>query len=60
MSNLMKICAVGVVPCGQTDAWTDMKLIVDFRNIANTPANWFYCRNIQCILKTIDGVSVAL
>jgi hypothetical protein len=27
-----------VVPCGQTDGWTDMtKLIVAFRNFANAP-----------------------
>jgi hypothetical protein len=26
-----------VVPCGQTDGWTEMKLIVAFCNFANTP-----------------------
>jgi len=32
---------------------------VAFRNFANTSEN-LYCRNIQCIVITVDGVSVAI
>jgi hypothetical protein len=47
-----------VVPCGKTDARRDMKLIVAFQNFTKTPENLFYCRNMQCIVITTDGVSV--
>jgi hypothetical protein len=52
-------CGRRLVPCGKMDARRDMKLIVAYRNFANTPENLLYCRNIQCVVITIDGVSVA-
>ena len=58
ISNFMNICAVGA-EFFHADRRTDMKLVVTFRNFVNTPENLFYCRNIQRIVITIDGVSVA-
>jgi len=38
ISNFIKICPVGVVPCERADM---TKLIVAFQNFANAPKNTF-------------------
>jgi hypothetical protein len=45
--NIMKICLVGGVLCGQTGKWADtMKLIVAFCKFASTPKN---CQMCVCV-----------
>jgi len=61
ISNFIKICAVGeeLLHVERRMHRRDMKLIVAFRNFANTPENMFSCRNIECTVVPTDCVSVA-